>query len=318
MTPAPGPTVIGIDLGGTNCQLGVLDAADTLVGRHRMKTRAELGADGVVGRLVEGVDAACADAGLRRSSIDAVGVAVCGAVDIPTGVVLEAVNLEWNDYPLGEVLGERLGCRVVIDNDVNGAVWGEYRAGAGRGCRDLFGIWVGTGVGGGLILDGRLHHGVLHTAGEIGHTIITADGPEGARSVEDHCGRSSMRSILTGLLPEHPDSALAALGDPAAIGTREIDAAFEQGDPLALRVVGRAAGLLGLAIANVVTLLAVDRVVVGGGMTEALGDPFMAMIRASFDREVFPDRCRACQIVTTELAADAGLLGAALLARERL
>ena len=316
--PAAAP-VVGVDIGGTNMQIGVVDGTDALVGRARARTEADRGVKHVVEVVADGIDRACDDAGLRTTDVRAAGVAVAGAIDVSRGAVLASPNLGWVDVPLRDLLAARLGVPVVVDNDVNGAVWAEHRLGAGRGHDDLLGVWVGTGIGGGLVLGGRLHHGPLFTAGEIGHTRITADGPPGRRTVEDHCGRRGMRAIIAEELPGHPESIIPSLvnGDLAGLDTPELHRAYESGDELAVRVVDRGADLLGVAIANWITVLALDTVVVGGGITETFGEPYLRRVRAGFESAVFPEHCRACAVLMTALAADAGLLGAALLARDR-
>ena len=200
--------------------------------------------------------------------------------------------------PLRDMLAEKLGRPIALDNDVNGAVWGEYHLGAGRGHDDLLGVWVGTGVGGGLVLDGRLHHGQFFTAGEIGHTVMNPTGGPGERTVEDLCSRTAMKRVLG-----------------ARVTTQQIAKAYTEGDPATCDVVNESAELLGIAIANWVTALRLGAVIIGGGITEALGVPYLVRIRESFDRDVFPDELRACELVITTLTADAGMLGAALLAR---
>jgi glucokinase len=294
----PEHLVAGIDLSGTNLQFGVVDASNEILGRARGKTQADRGLEQVIANVATGIHAACGAAGVGVDDLAAIGVVVAGATDIPRGVVLEAPNLRWQNVPLRDLLSERFGCTIVVDNDVNGAVWGEYCLGAGRDAVDMLGVWIGTGVGGGLVLHDRLYHGKFFTAGEIGHTVFDPNGEPGQRIVEDICSRTAMQRVLG-----------------ADVGTAEIAEAFRRGDGPTCAVVQRSASVLGMAIANWVTVLSLDTVVLGGGITEALGEPYLDMIRESFDRVVFPDKCRACRLIMTTLAADSGLLGAALLAR---
>ncbi len=291
--------VVGIDLSATNLQFGVVDSDNAIVGRARARTQADRGRDQVIANVCAGVRAACDAAGITLDDVAAVGVAAAGAIDMPRGVILTAPNLHWQDVPLRDILAAELGRPVALDNDVNGAVWGEYHLGAGRGKGDVLGVWVGTGVGGGLVLDGGLYHGDRFTAGEIGHTVLDPAGKPGERTVEDLCSRTALRRVL---------------GEQ--VKTSAIAEAYRAGDPATSDTVNRSADLLGIAIANWVTLLSLDAVIIGGGITEALGEPYVKHIRESFDRDVFPDELRTCEISVTTLAADAGLLGAALLARE--
>jgi glucokinase len=319
--------VIGIDLGGTNMQAGVVTSDNKIIGRDHRKTIARDGQSAVLNRIAECVYAACADAGVNLDRISAIGIAAPGAIDIPRGVVLEAPNLRWRNVPLRKLLQAQFKRRVVVDNDVNGAVWGEYQLGAckPRGLNDksrpadVLGIWLGTGVGGGLVLGRQLFHGTLFTAGEVGQTIIQPGGKAGRRTVEDFCSRTGISRSIRELLGQYRKSSLRNAEDPKIkqFHSRTLATVYQERDPLAIRVVNEAADLLGIAIANWVTVLALDTVIIGGGVTEALGTPFIKLVRKSFDRDVFPARSRKAQLVMTKLKDDAGLLGAALLARAR-
>lgn len=316
--------VVGVDLGGTHMQFGVVDRNHAIIGRARAKTDSAEGSEAVIARLVAGVHEACRDASLAITDIAAVGVASAGAIDTPRGLIVESPNLRWYDLPLRDILADKLNTPVALTNDVNGAVWGEYHLGAGKpppgskSAGDVFGLWIGTGVGGGLVIHGRIYDGDRYTAGEIGHTIMEPDAPRGRRTVEDLCSRSGMSRTIREALPRYPDSMLAELIDAETgiVSSRALAQAAAAGDELAILVANRSAHLVGITLANVVTLLAMDCVIVGGGITEAMGEPFLQRIRASFDEHVFPARNKACRIVPTQLADNAGLLGAALLAQE--
>jgi len=310
------PLTVGVDLGGTNMQIGIVDAHRRIVGRCKRKTRAKRGLDAVLDRITVGVHRACADAAVPIEAIDAFGIGVPGAIDLPRGVVLEAPNLQWNDVPVRDLLSERLGRPVVLENDVNVAIWGEANCGAGRGHADLLGVWIGTGVGGGLVLGGKLFRGERHTAGEIGQIVVEPAGPPLGRTLEQLASRTGMVHQLDALLAQDPDSALHAIladGD-GEIGSKELALGFRHGDPLVSEVVEHAASLLGAAIANHVTVLSLGAVVIGGGVTEAMGDALLDRIRHHFLRWVFPKRLREVPLLLTELRADAGIHGAALLA----
>lgn len=315
-----GPPIVGIDLGGTNMQVGVVDDAGHLLGRAKKKTRATEGQDRVIDRIVEGVHEACAAAGLTPRDVAAVGIGAPGAIEPVEGVVLQAPNLRWTDVPVAKILSRRLARPVILDNDVNAAVYGEHRLGAGRGVPDLMGVWIGTGIGGGFIFHGRLYHGATFTAGEIGHVTLFPGAPPGSTSLEHNCSRTAIVDRLLRLVRANRKSILPDLADTPGgeIKARAVAQAYAKGDKLTMEVVDNAARMLAVGIANAVTLLGLPRVVVGGGLTEAMGETLVAVIRAEVRRLVFPDVCKSVEVVCTELEADAGLIGAALIARERI
>lgn len=311
--------IIGIDLGGTNMQIGVVDADGAVIGRSRKKTQAQEGRAKVIDRIVEGVGVACEQAGITPKGLAGLGIGAPGAVDPAKGIVLEAVNLRWNDVPLAEILKEKLGIPVIVDNDVNVAIYGEWKVGAGQGVSELLGVWLGTGIGGGLILNNRLYEGALLTAGEIGHTIFLPNAPMGAQTLEENCSRTAVAERLTKLIrANHPSKLAEAVLSGSTIKSKLIAEAYDTGDALTHDVVDEVARLVGIAIANAVTLLSLPRVILGGGLTEAIGKPFVTEVKKSVKEHVFPDRCRQVEVVASELEDDAGLIGAALLARERL
>jgi glucokinase len=315
--------VLGVDLGGTNMAIGVVDDKGRILGRCKRKTKAAEGRDRVLARLVEGVERACEEAKVPMKSIVGAGVGAPSAVDWDKGVVLHAGNLGWKRLPLREILEKKLDLPVVVDNDVNMAAFGESRVGAGKGRGDLLAVWVGTGIGGGFILDGKLYRGQLHTAGEIGHVVMFPGAGPGHRKLEEHCSRTAMVRSMLMLLGHYPDSMLREFlkgqdeGEPS-IGSGVIAECLQKGDPLVTSVVNAAADLLGLAIANFLTVLSLPTVILGGGVTEALGKPWLHRVRESVSQHVFPSSLQKCEIRASELGDDAGLLGAAMLARETL
>ncbi|HBS29909.1 MAG TPA: hypothetical protein DEB06_10790 [Phycisphaerales bacterium] len=311
--------VIGVDLGGTNMQIGVVDAQNRVLGQEKRKTKAEQGADAIVDRLARGIAKACEIAGASLGEVRAVGIGAPGAIDYAQGVVIEAPNLGWRDFPLAERLSAALGGRpVLLDNDVNVAVYGENKLGAGKDARDLLGVWVGTGVGGGLVLNGSLYYGGFGTAGEIGQMILFPRAALGHRTVEESCSRKNVVARISRLAAAQHRTMLSELTeDMEDIGAGTVAKAYEMGDDLTRRVVNEAADLLGDAIGSCVTLLALPRVILGGGLTEALGQPFVERVATAARAVVFPTRLRAVEFAATTLEDRAGLLGAALLAREK-
>jgi len=312
--------IVGIDLGGTNMQIGIVDAARTLLGRAKRKTKPEEGLDAVIDRIASGVKEACDDAGLSIKDLGALGIGAPGAIEPKEGVVLEAVNLHWTDVRLADILEQKFGLPSVVDNDVNAAVYGENRLGSGNNARDLLGVWVGTGIGGGLIIDGRLYYGHHKTAGEVGHMILFPNNPPGYRSLEHNCSRTAVVDRLVRLIKGNRKSIVPTLvdGDLSAVKSKTVAKAYEMGDDLTVEIVDHTAELIGIHVAGIVTLLSLGRVVVGGGLTEALGRPFVERIQRFARINAFPAKCQEVDVVPSKLEDNAGVFGAVLIAAERL
>jgi glucokinase len=310
--------VVGVDLGGTNMQIGVVNAEGKVIGRCKRKTKSHEGRDEVIKRIVEGIQRALDESKTPREKLFGVGIGAPAVVDFDKGTVVKAGNLGWEDVALRDILMQQLRVPVALDNDVNCAAWGEAQLGAARGRANVLAVWVGTGVGGGLVLDGAIWRGPKLTAGEIGYVVLFPGGQPGMMTVEDICSRTGIVNALKRLLPGHPDSALHRLiaekaDETGAIGSSTIAKAYALEDELTRKVVDKSAEFLGFAIANLVTMLSIDCVALGGGVTEALGEPYVARVRKSFERTVFPASLRKTEFVASALNDDAGMLGAAML-----
>lgn len=291
---------LGLDLGGTNIKLAVLESgragdAPRVVCTQSAPTWAEDGPAAVVSRVAALGRAAMSEHG----PVDTVGVGLPGLFDPRTGVVLLFPNLPgpWPGHPVAGPLSEALGRPVTLINDVRAFTLAEGRLGAARGCRDVVCLALGTGVGGGVIVDGRLHLGMDGAAGEIGHQTVIADGPRCG------CGnRGCVEAVASA-------AALAALGGRAT--AEEVCAAARDGDPRAGAAVATVGGYLGIAVANAVVLLTPERVVIGGGIAGA-GEVLLEPIRAEVRSRVTLVPADRVQIVLGELGASAGAIGAAL------
>ena len=321
----PDSPLLGIDLGGTNIQCGLVRDGK-VVARDDTKTKAAEGPEAVLKRIVKLTEKVLDEAGVKKGDVGGLGIGAPGAVDIGTGTVINAVNLGWSDFPLARALGELVKFPVAVDNDVNVAAWGEYHAGAGRTLRrddpdldSLLAIWVGTGVGGGLVLGGSLFHGARFTAGEIGHTVLRSGGGRGRRTLEDLAGRRNVVALLTKLIEAGHASALTEIvgGDYGRVRSKALAAALAQDDPLTVEQLRAAAVAIGHAAASTVTLLSLPAVVLGGGVADALGPTFRGWVSDAFRDAVFPLTLRDTHIVPGELGDDAGVIGAALCVRDR-
>ncbi|WP_432799849.1 ROK family protein [Poriferisphaera sp. WC338] len=310
---------IGIDLGGTNIGAGIVTTEGKLLADDKVKTKAQNGSDTVIKRITKVIEKIVDQANLKMDDIAGIGIGAPGAINIKDGVVMEAVNLRWNNYPLAKILSKETHLPVILDNDVNVGTWGEFKIGGGKNTHNMLGIFIGTGIGGGLILHNHLYYGHHMTAGEIGHTLVKADGSLGRRTLENLASRTSIAQVLAKLIQSNHASIISKLteGDLTKIRSRVIGEAFKQNDKLTKIVIGDAAKYVGIAIANTVTLLSLPHVVLGGGLTEALGEPWVKMVHEHYENHVFPHG-HECNIVASQLGDHAGVIGAGLLAHHRL
>jgi glucokinase len=310
---------VGVDLGGTNLRGALVDTLDPLAPRAEEKR--ELGGDtapdSVARRIADLVERVGGDAGDVP-----VGIGVAGMLRGETGVVENAPNLGWRGVDLRGLLARLLPRRrIELHNDVNAIAFGEYAFGAGRGARDLLCVFVGTGVGGGVVANGQLVKGASHVAGEIGHVKV-ALGPAarpcgcGMRGcIEAYVGGLNLQERARAELAMGVPSAAVALagGDPGAVHPGHLDRAAAAGDAYAMALWDELAPLLGLVLANAVTLLDPGRLILGGGVWNGAPD-LRRRVLAAYEALVNPPSRDACAVLDATLGDLAGILGAASLA----
>jgi glucokinase len=310
----------GIDLGGTKIQTAIVDRAGTVRGKARMATPTEGGPADVAAAMAEALREAAEDAGTEPRALAGVGVGSPGDADGVTGMVSGARNLPgWGgSFPLGETLSKALDTEVRIGNDVQVAVEGEFRLGAGRSYKSVLGVWWGTGVGGGIVLDGKPWLG-RGAAGEIGHMVVKRGGatcPCGRKGcMEAYAGRAAMeaearrhheggaKTDLFKLMDKHGKDRLTS-----GIWERALD----HGDHMATKLIERAIEALGTGIASAVNLLDPEAVILGGGLGDRLGDRYRDALSEEMVEHLFVDE-RPPALLGTELNDLGGALGASLL-----
>jgi glucokinase len=308
---------IGVDVGGTKIAAGVVDELGQILDRVRVHTPA---------RTEEAVDEGIVDAVLdlkQRHAVSAVGVAAAGFVDARRSTVRFAPNLPWRDHPLRELLTARLGLRVVVENDANAAAWGEFRFGAGAETDDMVLVTVGTGIGGGIVLDGRLLRGAWGVAAEFGHVRVVPGGRlcgcGNHGCWEQYASGSALLREARAAVAADPRAGRLLL-ELAGESVEKIDGAgvtraASAGDPLAVAVLTEAGRWLGQGIADLACTLDPAVVVVGGGVSEA-GDLLLGPARASFEAQLSAGDYRPhLVILAAALGNDAGMIGAGDLAR---
>jgi glucokinase len=314
MRTATGPQAIGLDIGGTKIAGGVVTGGGVVLERTRVPTPPADGA-ATLAAMVAVVDQLRA----RHPGVDAVGVGAAGMVEWPRGRLRWAPHNAYRRLELRRLLHERTGLPTVVDNDARAAAWAEARFGAGAGTDDLVLVAVGTGIGGGLVLDGAVYRGAAGLGGEVGHMIVAPDGDPcdcGNRGcLEAMASGSALGRAARAAAARDPDGRLATLaGGPQRVTGEIVFQAAKEGDQAAIALFERTGYWLGVGIASLITIFDPDVVVVGGGLA-ATGDLLLAPARASMERYVFGRAHRELPpVAPARLGADAGLVGAATLA----
>ena len=314
-------TTVGVDLGGTNIQVIVLAEDDERLGWAKMRTPLDGDRTNVLEVMDAAVNDALGDAGVALSDVAAIGVGTPGVV--MDGTVGGASNVPgWDErFSLRTGLEQRLDRPVRVVNDVTAAATGEHRLGAGKGAENLLVIFVGTGVGGGLVLDGQPFEGAFGGAGEFGHTVVRMGGavcPCGRRGcVEAYAGRRAMEHAVDRAVAAGVDTIVPTLierKDRQRMTSGVVRDALAVGDPLMADLVDEAVDALGAGIASAVNLLDVERVVIGGGLADKLGTSFIHRVETAMRPSLFLVPSKV-EVVAAELGDEGGALGAALVAR---
>ncbi len=309
-------TTIGVDLGGTKVLTGIVDAEGVVRASQRQST-AVGDLEAAVEEIVETVSM-CRAAAADETPV-ALGIGVAGQVERETGVVRFAPNLGWRDVPLGARLKERLGVPVYVTNDVRAATWGEWMHGAGVGTRDLVVLFVGTGIGGGVVVDGHLLEGATNAAGELGHQTLVAGGRMcrcgNPGCFEAYVGGWGIAERATEAIAADPAGgrALVERAGSASVTAATVMAVAGQGDALAVRLVDDTVEYLASALVGIVNGFNPARLVLGGGVIEH--NPwFVERVRPIVAQRGLSAATRQLEIVRARLAGNAGIVGAAAVA----
>jgi len=312
--------ILGVDLGGTNIVVGAMpvDGSREIAVRSE-PTHAQRGAEGVVDRIVAMMVQTMSDiiTNEKAQATDflGAGVGAPGPLDRDRGIVVIAPNLGWRDFPLRDAISNRIRLPVTLDNDANCATVGEWWRGAARGARNVVGLTIGTGIGGGVILDGKLYHGSSDVAGEIGHTTIDSTGRYcrcgNYGCLEAYASGPAIAQRAREALERNEESKLRTMvdGDLAQLTAAIVYQAANEGDVLANEIVRDTARFLGTGVANILNMLNPDVVVLAGGVAKA-GERLFEPLRAEVKRRAFRPAVAACRIVPGELDGTAGMVGA--------
>jgi glucokinase len=311
--------VIGIDVGGTKMLAGAIDRS---LGIHQPAFRVVQGLS--QGKLLDAIVEAVDEVRDKVADVEAVGFGIPCLIDHRSGVAVIAVNLPIADLPFRDIMRERLGLPVFLDNDATVATLVEQRFGAAKGADHVVGLTIGTGIGGGLVLGGQIYRGYVGSAGELGHMVVDEDGPP----CQGQCpNRGCLEAVASGTAigregalaaEQEPDSALhqAVLDGLEITGELVTDLAHE-GDEISRMVLGQVGRKLGVGLANIVNIFNPEVIVVGGGAMAA-GDLLLEPAREELRMRALPPNKDLVKVVRAKFGEEAGMLGAALLAFDGL
>jgi glucokinase len=314
--------VIGVDLGGTKILSGVFKHSLELVGTSKLSTKPQRGVGKVIERIARCVQDAVDEADLSMKQVAGVGIGAPGAVDFASGTVIFAPNMEgWKEIPLKKDLEKLLGVPVFLENDCNIATLGVYVAELKSKPRHVLGIFVGTGIGGGLIINGELFSGCGHAAGEIGHMVVDINGPKCACGnkgcLEALASRTAIFQQIKAGVKEGQKTILTEMlgNDLSDLRSGDLRKAIRRGDKFVDRIIEGAAEYIGIGTANLINILNPEVVVLGGGVMEALQDEMMSVIVETAKEYAMPGTMKGVEIIASKLGDSAGITGGAVLAR---
>ncbi|MEH7461176.1 ROK family glucokinase [Bacillus thuringiensis] len=314
--------LVGVDLGGTTIKLAFINIYGEFIHKWEIPTNTSEQGKHITLDIAKAIDKKLQELGELKSKLAGIGMGAPGPVHVASGLIYEAVNLGWKNYPLKDLLEVETGLPVVVDNDANIAALGEMWKGAGEGSKDIVCMTLGTGVGGGVIINGEVVHGVSGAGGEIGHiTVVTENG------FACNCGKSGCLetvSSATGIvrvamqkMQETDETSVlrSLLEQEGHITSKDVFEALAKGDALAKKVVEKVASYLGLAVANLASTLNPEKIVIGGGVSKA-GDALLQPIQHYFEQYAFSRAVKSTKLAIATLGNDAGVIGGAWLVKK--
>ena len=310
---------IGIDLGGTNIKVGVVNESYEIIGRSNIKTNLPRPAEEIAESIAEGVKLACEDAGINVSDVNSIGIGTPGVANRKTGTVLYSNNLGFKNFDLGGILGKKLGTHIFVENDANAAAFGEVVNGAGKGYKNVVVITLGTGVGGGIIIDGKIYTGYNFCGGEVGHTVIVYNGRQcscGRKGCfEAYSSATALISFTKEAMQKDKSSKMWEIsgGDIDKVDGKTAFDGFRENDSTACGVVDTYIKYLGCGLTNMVNIFQPELLLIGGGICKEgknLTDPLLKIVS---DECYCIDPESSTKLGICKLGNDAGIIGAAYL-----
>ncbi len=311
---------VGIDLGGTNIAVGVVNENYEIVARAQAKTNCPRPAEDILADMAVTARKAVEEAGLTMEDVEWVGVGTPGSVNQDTGDIIYSNNLDFHDVPMRRILGEALGVPVYVENDANAAAYGEFVAGAAQGVRNALMITLGTGVGGGIIIDNKIYSGTNHAAGELGHMVVEKGGWQctcGRRGcIEAYASATGLIRMTKEAMEADRSSKLWEIaGSLDKVDGKTAFDGMRAGDAAGKAVVDKYISYLGTGLANYVNIFQPEILVIGGGICKE-GETLLAPLRDILNQETYMVKEEGkCRLMKAQLGNDAGIIGAAFLGK---
>jgi len=312
---------IGVDLGGTNIVCAIVNYQGKIINRLKVPTLAERGKEATIKKIIETIHENIVQSTIAPGDIIGIGIGAPGPLDVKRGIINFAPNLPgWRDVPLKKILEVEFSMKVVLENDANAAAWGERCFGIGRGVDNLVCFTLGTGIGGGIIIDSKIYHGSNYGAAELGHMTVNKDGPRcncgNYGCLEAYSSATGIKNRIKSRIKEGIKSDFLNFdSDDELLDSIRLKSIFEtarKGDKLTKDIVEEAISYLGIAIANITNILNPEMVVLVGGITNE-GDKLLIPLKEEVKKRAFYSNYKSLKIVIGELGGNAGVLGAAAL-----
>lgn len=311
---------ICLDIGGTKILGVIFDEQGSIVFRLKKKTKAKDGIQNIEDTIVSVVDELLLGFGITLEDVDAIAAGAPGVINQETGVVLFSPNLPWENYEIERILEARFNVPFYIGNDVNIGVYGEWKYGAAKGLTNVVGLFIGTGMGGGLILDGKLYTGYNCKGAEMGHMVLNTEGPRcncGQRGcLEAFSSKNGMTDYIHQQIKRGRSTLMEDAITEGVFKSKAMKAAYEADDDVMMEAIDRACHYLAVASGSLVNIFSPEMVVFGGGVMEALGDVFLEKIVDQVDAYCMPSIRNSVRFAKAELNDDSILYGALALIRE--
>lgn len=307
----------GIDLGGTKLEVGLVDDNGNIIARVKRPTHAHEGPESVIDKINDSIMTALEKSNIKQRDLRGIGIGVPGLIDADMGKVIFLTNLPgWRDIPLAEIMEEKFHIPVKLGNDADAAAYGEYLFGSGRGARNFVYMTVSTGIGGGVIIEGKLYRGASSGAAEIGHVVIDVHGEKcncgNYGCFEALASGTAIARFAKRAIDRGKHSLIEELSGDEPIKAEHVFEAAGQGDRLALDIIDEEAFYLGIGICNIMAMYNPERIAIGGGVSNQWDMFYHKMMETVRDRAL-KQNAKVCRVIKAELGTDAGVVGAAAL-----